>query len=800
MKIPLSWLREFIETEASVSQIEEALTLAGLEVEKIQPTTFNFSGVVTAQVVKISPHPQAEKLSIATVSDGLQEFQVVCGAANCREGLITAFAKVGATITPAGLQTHKIKKAKLRGIESYGMLASEKELGLSNKDEGIMELPEQTPIGTNLDALLGDVLFDISLTPNLGHAMSIYGIARELYSQLPKAKLIHPSIPHLQSKQTGNPPLQVLVNSADCYAYHCVLLKNVSVGPSPQWLQKRLESCGIRPINNIVDTTNYIMLKLGQPLHAYDYDKIHGQEIHIKQCDQETSLETLDDQRRTVSKECLLVCDSSQTLAIAGIMGCSNSSISEQTQNVLLEAAHFNPVAIRRASKNLHLRSESSARFERGIDPSMPQKAMASAAYLIETLAGGTVGGHPIQQTSRDFPVRKLICRSERVSKILGIKLSLAEMEEIFQKLQMDVENFAEYLEVAIPSFRNDIQSEIDLIEEIARVHGYNHIPKRSPHFQLGKAKHHPLFAFERRLRQTLLEEGLQEFITCDLISHAQSKQIEQAFRHIQPISVMHPSSVEQSILRMSMLPSMLRSVQVNFEQQVHDIQSFEIGRIHYQIEKAFQEKESLGILICGKFPFEHFDKTQEEEVDFFSLKGILENIFEKLHIQNITFNECENPLFHPKRQAQILFEDQQLGLLGELHPNGIAHLGAKKRIYFAELDVSALHNLSPKITKMHPLPIYPGSQRDWTVTLKSTTPIATVTKAAKEFPSAILQSCKLLYLYDSQKLGPDKKNATFRFIYRSEKKTLHQESIDQEHEKILRHIHRRLEDLIISD
>jgi len=792
MKVLLSWLKEFLKTDAAVSQIEEFLTLAGLEVEKVEPTEFSFSGVVVGEVLNVSPHPEADKLRIAKVSDGKEEFQVVCGASNCREGMLTAFAKIGANLTDQESgKIWKIKKAKLRGVESLGMLASEVELGLPETVAGIMELPIDTPIGVHLDSLFGDVIFDIFLTPNLGHCMSVFGVARELSSLLPSSKLHFPSKPvHDELGEPIEKKISVHIEEEEqCFAYHCAFIENVQVGPSPKWLVDRLTQCGIRSINNVVDVTNYVMLELGQPLHAFDYDQIEGKKILVRESKTGEKLTTLDHVQRTLPPHTLVIADVKKTLAIAGVMGGEDSSVTENTKDILLESAHFNPKIVRRVSKTLNLRSDSSTRFERGIDSNLPHFALQYATHLILQIAGGKVAKGIVTKKTQEFPQKKILCRLERIHKILGVALSLSEVEEIFQSLQMQVTRRHQSLEVSIPSFRNDVEHEIDLIEEVARVYGYNNIPKNSPKFRLGNQLNHPMFDFQKKIRSYFLQAGLQEFISCNLISPAQSKVIEEAFPHLSSAAVLHPSSVDQSVLRISLLPSLLHSLKVNFDQRNFSISAFELGKIHYQKEQSFQEKDSLGVMLTGRPHPYHFEDPKDLEVDFFTLKGIVENLFLQIRLSDYTIKPFQNPLFHPQRQTEILHQDRRIAVMGEIHPSVGEQFGLNRRIYFAELDVDALLQLTPKDYTMTPLPSFPGSDRDWTITLKSDVPLQAIIDAAKNSSSHLLHDCQILYLYESEKLGKDRKNATFRFYYRSDKKTIDQETVDKEHTRISKQI-----------
>lgn len=794
MKVPLSWLKEYVDLSISIEEISEALTLAGLEVEGIEVLGGKFQGVVAAKVLETSSHPNADRLRIAKVFDGTDTFQVVCGAPNCRPGIIVAFAKVGASLTDETEKLWKIKKSKIRDVESFGMLCSMKELSLSEEQDAIIEWPSDLPLGTDISSLVSDVIFDVALTPNLGHCLSIYGIARELAAILqlpckaPQLTKLEPSI--------ENPFSVTLEDRENCLRYCLRLVNNVSVQPSPSWLVKKLEKCGLRSINNLVDISNLVMLELGQPLHFFDREQIEGRTLSITSQHPYNQITTLDGEQRSLPTKTLLICDTKGPLALAGIMGGMRGSITPHTKNVLIEAALFLPSKVRSTCKALDLRSDSSYRFERGVDWEMIPVAMDRAVQLLSELAQGESSSKKVEACSHSFTPRKIVCRTARVCKMLGLELSQREIADLLKRLHMDVLKEEEgSLTVETPSFRNDIHEEIDLIEEIARLYGFNRIPKRPAMHASSSLQDAPIFSMENEVRQRLLQEGLQEFITCDLLSPELDALFQE--KQIRSIHVLQSKSSDFSILRTSLLPGLLQLVKHNYDHQNHDVHGFEIGRIHFEQEGSYKEQTSIGVVLAGNRSPYHFAE-KPESVDFYDLKGIIENLLDRFQIQDYEFEISHLPHFQPGRQARIKVGGACLGTLGEIHPASLAKLDLSTRVYFAEInlhDVLALAHLPIKVKE---LPSFPGSERDWTVTLKREISSSCVLSAIRSNASSYLEKVSLLGLYQSEKLGLDRKNITFRFFYRDRNKTISTEIVEHEHTKLIQKVAEKLHDCIL--
>lgn len=789
MRVPLSWLKEFVELNLSEEALSDVLTLAGLEVDKVERTPFSFSGVVVAEVKETAPHPNADKLKVAQVFDGSETLQVVCGDPRCAAGMKVALATVGATLEDSEGKSFKIKRSKLRDVESFGMLCSGKELGLSEDDDGILQLGKEAPVGADLSELYGDLVFEISLTPNLGHCMSMLGMGRDVAALLDQ-KVKRPEISIRENSEKSS--LSVKIEDSDnCHRYTAHKITGIKVGPSPDWMKSRLENAGVRSINNIVDVTNYVMLELGQPLHAFDAKKVQGQAISVQSTTSPITFETLDGEKRKIPKDILMIHDAKGPIAVAGVMGGANSEVEDQTTEIILESAYFNPSTVRRGSKALSLRSESSARFERGVDFEMVPIALDRAAALIAELSGGTVCAEKVDEVGKEHRKKKVKIHLGRTNQILGTKLSLNEVESFLKRLEMDVKEEGETFHVTVPSYRNDIHGEIDLIEEVARIYGYNNIKKREARVVNSPLPHTAIYLMEKEVREKLIAQGLQEFLTCDLISPKLSELcLEKQLGEKEEIKVLKPSSVDQSILRMSLLPGLLQSVKHNFDRKNRDLHAFELGRIHFKDQGRFKERLMAGILLTGKRRPHHWEQ-KAEDTDFFDLKGILENV-----IENSSYAPIRLKSFHPGKQASIHIGDIRLGVMGEVHPERLKRLDIEERVFFAQIDLHEWMATLKKEKKMSPLPQFPGSERDWTVTLHQDLPLGSVFDLIYAFPSKLLKNSSLLDIYESEKLGRNKKNVTFRFTYRDDRKTIEQPQVDKEHARLTHHIETQLEKL----
>jgi len=792
MRIPLSWLQEHIEIDMPNEQLADLLTLGGLEVNKIeQSTPLLCDKVLVSEIKDVKPHPYADKLQVVQVFDGTTTLQVVCGDQSCTIGMKSALAPIGATIMTEKGVSYKIKRTKLRKVESFGMLCTEKELGLSDHNATIMHVDRAIPIGTDLYEFFSDTVLDISLTPNLGHCMSILGVARDLAALLDKQVKL-PRIKRAESEDKL--PLHVTIKDPkNCYRYSCRLIRNVVIGPSPIWIKMRLKHAGIRSINNVVDITNYVMLELGQPLHAFDYSQIDEGKIVVQPTETTTMFELLDKTTHTIPSGVLMVYGNTTPLAIAGIMGGSNSEIQNSTTDIVLEGAHFNPSSIRKSSRLLNIRSESSLRFERGVNYEMVTTALDHAIALI-------IGDKPRREIDVEINPQKLrtvTIRIDQANQLLGTTLSYAEAESILNRLDMKTISHNGVIEAQIPPYRNDLYHEVDLIEELARVYGYNNIKKRKAPISCSALPHSPIYLLENRIREHLRGMGLQELITSNLISPKLSAlSAERTLGKKEEIHVLKPNSLDHAILRTSLLPGMLQVVKHNFDRMHFDIAAFEIGCVHFKDGKQYKERATAALLLTGKSTPHHWD-NKSRDCDFFDLKGIIENTLQFFLVKGVTFKPSHLQSFHPYNQALILINEIGLGAIGEVNPYRLQHINIERRIFFAQLDLHDLFKVEGKNTQFVPLPQFPGSERDWTLTLNKEIPIAYLFDTIEMIPTKLLKRYVLLDIYENATLGSNKKNITIRFFYRNDSQTVKQSQVEKEHTYLMMEISKKIDDFI---
>ena len=787
MKVLLSCLKEYIDIQETPEKIAELLTNAGIEVDGIEPVIPQFTGVIAAKVIKTEKHPQSEKLTIAQVFDGKNEITLVCGAPNCRPGITVALAPIGATLRPDGplKPALHVSKATIRGQESHGMLCSEKELLLSDFHDEIIELDDIAP-GTSLEALslFQDVIFEVSLTPNLGHAMSILGIARELSAITGRP---------LKTKATDQVSFQlkkgsftILLETKDCPRYSALLIKGIEVKKSPLWLRLKLERCGIRSVNDIVDLTNLIALEFGQPLHAFDADRIEDKQIIVRSAKAQEQALLLGGKEISLPVDAVVIADPKKVCAVGGVMGGELASVTEDTKAILLESAYFLPTSIRKTRKALGILSDAAKRYERGCDPRITLQALGYAAALLKKICPKAEIEGVYDSLQEDFKSKQLTCRRSRTSQILGYEVSIGDMEQCFVRDGFEAKwDGSDLFTVLVPPYRHDIKEEIDLIEEVSRLFGVKSELVKQMSYKGSEMNNSQLFLHERQIRERLLTENLQEFVTCDLIS---PKMVEIVRNH--PIDqnslvkVMNPVSEEQSILRPSTLPGLLDVVHRNICQRILDISGFEIGHVHFKNGDKYQGRSVFGIVLSGKASLAHFD-TPAKEVDFFDLKGIVENILRSFAIPEALYKKSALSIFHPGRQAKIIVEGLQVGTMGELHPQVLRQFDISQRVLFAEFDIQDLFSLQTKERKFVSLAEFPSSERDWTVTVAEEISYEEMKEAIELLKSPILESISLVAIFRHEKLGPDKKNMTLRFVFRDRFKTVSQEEVDKEHARI---------------
>jgi phenylalanyl-tRNA synthetase beta chain len=653
-----------------------------------------------------------------------------------------------------------------------------------------------TLLGLEVEGIRDEIL-DISLTPNLIHCANIRGVAREL-AALTGTQLHEP--PFTTPKRNEIPiedRVSVIVEDPiGCPRYACLVITDVHVTPSPEWLKKRLEQSGMRSINAVVDSTNLALLEFGHPLHAFDFDCLEGQRIVVRRAKKEETILAIDGKEYFPTEETLLICDAKKPIAIAGIMGSADTEVTEKTRTVLLEAAYFNPAWIRKAGKQLGIRTEASYRFERGTDPNGILEVLERAASMICELTGGTVLRGTIDQIKGVFTPKTVTCRLSEINRILGTQLAMSEVETLLNRLGLHIVHVKEgILTVKVPTFRHDISQEIDLIEEVARLYGFGNINKKERAlFRTGTLPSSIEYLFARKVRNRLIAEGLQEFVTCDLISPMQAALIStDNFPSRTLIKLLNPHSSEQSIMRPSMLPGMLSAVKYNADHRIESVAGFEVGRVHFTSKERFFEPSALSIVLTGmRQPYNWLDK--DKKVDFYDLKGIVENLFLDCKIERFSFPPSHYANFHPGRQAAIQIENVEIGIMGEVHPATLRQVDLEHPVYFAELNLEELLRFVNTDLKMVPLPQYPASSRDWTITLTDRLPVGEVLALIEKERSPLLEAYFLLDIYKNKALGPDQKNATFRFIYRDPHATISLTEVEKEHQRITQAISEHLQ------
>lgn len=789
MKIPFSWLKEFLNVDLSPSQIEKQLTMIGLEVEGIHSSSLSFSNVIVARVDSVEKHPNADSLVVATVFDGQENLQIVCGAPNCRSGIKTALARVGGVLNMDNGGTLKVKKSSIRGVESYGMLCSAKELQIGSDDNGIIEFENHLVEGADVGQFYSDTIFDISITPNLGHCLSIYGIARELAASLdvplknPWKGIEIPAYSNGYNIQIESPE--------KCLRYSCGIIEGIKVAPSPEWLQKRLTACGIRPLNNVVDVTNYILLEMGQPLHAFDKETIEGKTLYIKLAKDGDSFNALDGSIHILNEGDITICDEKGIIALGGVMGSEHSKVNENTQSIVLESACFDPLSIRKTSRRLSLISDSSYRFEKGMDIENCAFALVRASQLLAEIGGCSPISGLKDSYAHKKPAKIITCRLNKINKLLGIQLGSGEVEAIFHRLGMKTrfDSSKEIYTVEIPSWRNDLNVEVDLIEEIARLYGYDNIPREEGACHISSLPDTPLYCLEKEIGVRLVAQGLQEIITCDLIGpNDVAHSLDRSISEDALVRVIKPCSIDQSILRPSLLPGMLQAIKYNIDHQNKNIQAFEIGKIHYKQDDRYFEEAAVGIVLTGLLQPDNW-KGKGKVADFFDMKGIIENFIEVLRILPSEYIRGSLSTLHPGKQALVINGQTEIGGFGEVHPSVLAHYDISQDVYFAEFNLSNLMKSRAPDPILQPLPIYPSSERDWTITLDNSFLVGNLLEKIKSIPSHLLQKAYIKDVFQGEQIGEGKRNVTLRFIYRDDKKTILQQAVDTEHARLIQHV-----------
>jgi phenylalanyl-tRNA synthetase beta chain len=769
MKFSEKWLREWVNPAVSRDELCEQLSMAGLEVDGVEPVAGEFSGVVVGEVVECGQHPNADKLRVTKINVGDDELvDIVCGAPNCRQGLKVAVAKVGAVL-PGDF---KIKKAKLRGEPSFGMLCSYSELGVSDDHSGIIELPLDAPIGEDIRDYLGldDVTIEVDLTPNRADCLGLRGIAREV-GVLNKADVCEPGVtpvaPAIEDK------LAITLSAAQaCPRYLGRVVKGVNVkADSPLWLTEKLRRSGIRSIDPIVDVTNYVLLELGHPMHAFNLASIDGG-INVRMASAGEKLTLLDETEVELKDNTLVIADDNKALAMAGIFGGLHSGTDENTTDILLESAFFHPDAIMGKARQYGLHTDASHRYERGVDPQLQATAMERATQLILDICGGEAGPVVEAVSESDIPARaEVSLRKARLAKVLGIDIAADTVSEILARLGLEAKETAEGWVAMAPSYRFDIEIEEDLIEEVARVYGYNSIPNQAPVAALSM-----LPATEKQLsvntvKSVLLNRGYNEAITYSFVD----PKIQNAlFPESNGLVLPHPISADMSIMRVSLWPGLLQATSYNQKRQQQRIRLFETGLRFIpdaEAPNSIRQEPVLAGVVAGRRYDEHWD-ANDKPVDFFDAKADVEALLALTGKEKtVTFNTETHSALHPGMSAAIYLDDKCVGWLGAVHPQFSKQLGTNGRVFVFEIELAALTDR--QLPQAQPISKYPANRRDIAITVKQTVKVGDIIKFVEKIGVNQLVGLNLFDVYTGQGIADGYKSLALSLILQDPGKTL---------------------------
>jgi len=781
MKFSEQWLRTWVNPAISTQEMCDQLTMAGLEVDGVEPAAGDFTDVVVARVVSLEKHPDADKLNVCQVTDGSKTQQIVCGAANVRAGMVIPLARIGAVL-PGDF---RIKPAKLRGVESFGMLCSEKELGLADSADGLMELPDDAPLGLNLREYLqlDDSVIELDLTPNRGDCLSIAGIAREI-GVLNQCEVTEQQWEPY--KQTITDVLPVKIEAADaCTHYTGRVIKGVNVrAQTPLWMLERLRRGGIRGLSAVVDVTNYVMLELGQPMHAFDLHKLH-EKIIVRYAKKAEKITLLDGKNIELQDDVLVIADESRALAFAGVMGGEDSAVDDSTTDIFLESAFFKPEVIAGKARSFGLHTDSSHRFERGVDTHLQVHALERATELIREICGGEVGPVVEHKTAAhpDEPL-PIHLRADQIKRVLGIELPVADVTGILQRLGMQVKVYSDGWLVKSPGFRFDIEIEADLLEEIVRVYGYNNIPRTRPSYHAVIQPQPEAKNSLSTLKKCLVNRGYFEAITYSFID----PKWQQILDPQKPtIALANPLSSEMSVMRTSILPGLISALKHNVNRQQNRVRLFETGLCFIPgkegsgVDSIKQEPMFAGV-ICGDIHHEQWSE-QSRKVDFFDIKADVEALL-AFSDDVAVFQAEPHPALHPGQSAAIKQKDEIVGWLGALHPEVQKALDIEQRIYVFELKQSAV--ASNTIPAFKPLSRYPEVRRDLAILLDEAIPVAEILSAIKSTSSELVKEIQLFDIYQGKGVAEGRKSVAFGLILQEFSRTLTDKEVDAEIEKIV--------------
>jgi phenylalanyl-tRNA synthetase beta chain len=796
MKVSLSWLKDYVSIALEPKTLADALTMAGLEVEGMWDRYDYLDGIVVARVLDVQPHPNADKLTCCQVDAGEKTVSVVCGAPNVRKDMLVPLALPGA-VMPSGME---IKKSKLRGEVSEGMLCSETELVLGEGKAGIMDLPESFAVGTPLAEALGlsDTVFEIGLTPNRPDCTSVIGVAREV-AAIQNTPLKRPET---SAQEAGGPVsdmASVTIETPElCPRYCAKIIENITITESPAWLKDRLLSVGLRPINNIVDVTNFVMLETGQPLHAFDFNYLEGHQIVVRTARGGEAFTTLDGKARTLEEGMLLICDGKNPVAVAGVMGGENSEIQESTTTVLIESAYFNPASIRKTAKLLGLSTDASYRYERGIDPGMADRAMLRAADLMVQVSQGRPVDGFIDIHPNPTPVRSISLSVAATNRLLGIDLSRKTLVDLLESIEIPLDpntdaDEPDRMAFTVPPFRVDLERPEDLMEEVARRYGYENIPTTLPVMAAagnGKRKTSPRDLREK-CRDKMVGYGFFEAVNYSFINRKSTDRLllpEEDPRQ-RRLAILNPLSEEQAVMRTSLLPGLLDTAAKNVSKQIKSLRLFEAGKTFYDLgeDQLPDEKEMLAGLWTGNRSPAGWC-VPVTPCDFYDIKGVVSALLTALDLDNVSFTResaGSGYYLRPGHAAGITIGDTLVGLVGEVHPKVLSNFGIKQAVYGFELMLHRIIELLPDRKHVSGISKFPSVSRDVTLIIDKLIEAQTISGQIRQLETTLVEGVQFFDVFEGGAIPEGRKSVSFRITYRSDEKTLEDEAVNRMHTEI---------------
>lgn len=786
MLISLNWLNQYIDLDGiEINEMENSLTMIGQEVEKIEIAGSNLENVVTAKIIEKEMHPDSDHLTVCKVDNGKEILQIVCGASNHKAGDKVVLAQIGAKLS----EDFVIKKGKIRGKESCGMLCSEVELGIGSDKDGIIILPEDAPIGVPFKDYLGinDTVFELEITPNRPDCLSHIGIARELSAYYGKElKYPETEIKSEISEKTSDNVKVSIEDSNLSRRYVTRILKNVTVKESPKWLKERIEAVGLRSINNIVDVSNFILMEMNHPNHVFDLDKIEGNEIKVKSAVKGDKLVTLDEQERELEDGDIVICDSKKILALGGVMGGLDSEVTDNTKNILLEVAQFNPQNVRKTSRRLTLSSDSSYRFERGIDVEDSIKVINRLANLIQEVAGGEIlnGYVDVYPVPHENKVAEL--NFERLNRFVGKVIPREKVIEILRNLEIDIKDNGETLTLTAPSYRGDLELEQDYFEEVIRMYGFDNIENILPRVDINKNSTLDTTKLTDRVKTICASVGLKEVINYSFIPKDALQKLKfTGVSEDKLIDISNPITEDFVTMRPTLLYSLIKNAKDNMNRNVSNIRFFEVSRTFEKAEELAKEDIKVGIILAGEN-----DKTlwnpKPVHYDFYDLKGIVEEIFSKLKFQSFSIKRSVQTEFHPGRSADVFVGKEYIGSFGEIHPDVLENFGLdKKTVLVAEFNIELIKKYINKPFVYQGIVKYPAVPRDLALVMNENILVGDVLKTIEKIDKKV-EKVELFDIYQGIGVEPGKKSVAISILLRDNSKTLEEKEINDIIDKIL--------------